>query len=192
MITYLLISANILYYIFMIIMGVDPLNPTAYSIHYFGGNYGPDIFNGQFWRLLVSNYIHIGFIHLLFNMWCLYSIGLELERFLGAQYFFLVYTLSGVSGSICSYFINYNIIGAGASGAIFGISGSLLVIVYYINNKSDGRIQYNYSPLLFFIGYNVLFGFIVPGIDNAAHIGGLIAGVIISLGIINSRKLFLN
>ena len=192
MVTYLLISTNIFYFIFMIAMGVDPINPTAYSIHYFGANFGPDIFNGEYWRPLASNYIHIGFIHLLFNMWCLYSIGLELERFLGSEYFFLVYTLSGVSGSISSCFINYDIIGAGASGAIFGISGALLVIVYYINNKSDGVIQYNYSPLLFFIGYNTFFGFMIPGIDNAAHIGGLIAGLIISLVIINSRKLYLN
>ena len=189
MITILLISINTLIFISMVLLGTDPLNPTVQSIHYFGGNFGPDIVKGEYWRLLTSNYIHIGFIHLLFNMWCLYSIGLELERFIGSQYFMIVYTLSGISGSTASFFINYNIVGAGASGAIFGISGALLFIVYYLSKKSNKIIQYNYSPLLAFIAYNTFYGFIVPGIDNAAHIGGLITGAIIGSMIILSRKL---
>jgi len=191
MITYLLISINIFYFITMVILGVDPINPSAYSIHLFGANFGPDILiKGEYWRLLISNYIHIGFIHLLFNMWCLYSIGIELEDIIGSQYFFTAYTLSGIGGSICSCFINYNIIGAGASGAVFGISGSLLAILYYINQVSNNNIQYNYSPLLYFILYNTLFGFIVPGIDNAAHIGGLIIGLLFGLIIIKTGKLY--
>tara|TARA_Y100001970_G_C14187319_1_gene833347 strand:+ start:1090 stop:1611 length:522 start_codon:yes stop_codon:yes gene_type:complete len=161
----------------MIMMGVDLINPSAYSIHYFGANFGPDIIKGEYWRLLTSNYIHIGLMHLLFNMWCLHSIGLELEELIGSKFFFFVYTLSGISGSICSCFINYNSIGAGASGAVFGISGALLIMVYYLNQTSNSNIQYNYSPLLFFIMYNTFFGFVVPGIDNAAHIGGLIIGM---------------
>ena len=178
MATSLLIIINILYFFFMIFLGVDLLNPSAASIHYFGGNFGPDIINGEYWRLLISNYIHIGFIHLLFNMWCLYSIGFELERFIGSYYFIIIYTLSGISGSIASFFVNYSIVGAGASGAIFGISGALLSIVYYLNKKSNNMIQYNYFPLLIFIGYNTFYGFLVPGIDNAAHIGGLVVGTI--------------
>ncbi len=192
MITYSIISINILYFIIMIIMGVDPINPSAYSIHFFGGNFGPDILiKGEYWRLLTSNYIHIGFMHLLFNMWCLYAIGIELERMIGSQYFIIVYTLSGICGSLCSCFLNYNIIGAGASGSIFGISGALLIIIYYLDQSSNNDVQYNYSPLLFFIIYNTLFGFMVPGIDNAAHIGGLVFGFIFGLLIIKRGKLYL-
>tara|TARA_B100001123_G_scaffold421439_1_gene529019 strand:- start:223 stop:741 length:519 start_codon:yes stop_codon:yes gene_type:complete len=167
----------------MILSGVDAFNPSAGSIHFFGGNFGPDIVAGEYWRLLLSNYIHIGFIHLLFNMWCLYSIGLELENFIGSYYFILIYTFSGIIGSLTSFFINYNIIGAGASGAVFGISGALLVTIFYINKKSINTIQYNYYPLLIFIGYNVFYGFLVPGIDNAAHIGGLISGFLLGFAI---------
>ena len=129
----------------LVASGVDPVNPTVYSIHYFGGNFGPDILiKGEYWRLLTSNYIHIGFIHLLFNMWCLYSIGLELEKFIGSQYFIIIYLVTGISGSIASCFINYNIVGAGASGAIFGISGALLAIAYYLSRKSNNIIRFSH------------------------------------------------
>ena len=191
MITSLLISINAIIFILMVLYGVDPINPTAQSIYNFGGNFGPDILiKGQYWRLITSNYIHIGFTHLLFNMWCLYSIGTELEEFIGSQYFIVIYTISGISGSIASCFFNYNIVGAGASGAIFGISGALLVMAYYISRKfKDENFNYNYTPLVVFIGYNVIFGFLVPGIDNAAHIGGLIIGSILGLVLIIFKEL---
>ena len=165
----------------MIFLGVDFLNPTAQSIHYFGGNYGPDVLlKGEYWRLVTSNYIHIGFIHLIFNMWCLYSIRIELEELIGSKYFLLIYSICGVIGSISSCYINYNIIGAGASGAIFGISGSLLVIGYFFNKNLEYHgFRYNYTPLMIFIVYNTIYGFTASGIDNSAHIGGLLSGVIL-------------
>ena len=190
MITLLIILINILVFFVMISLGVDFFNPAAQSIHYFGGTYGPDILHkGEYWRLLTSNYIHIGFIHLLFNMWCLYSIGSELEELIGSNYFMLIYSISGIIGSISSCFINYNIVGAGASGAIFGISGSLLIIGYFVNkNLRYHGLRYDYAPLMIFIIYNTIYGFSVSGIDNSAHIGGLLSGIILGYLVLNIRK----
>ena len=87
------------------------------------------------------------------------------------------------------FYINYNIIGAGASGAIFGISGSLLVIGYFFNkNLKYHGFRYNYTPLMIFIVYNTIYGFTVSGIDNSAHIGGLLSGVILGYIVLYIRQ----
>ena len=189
MVTHTLIAINVIVFIIMVLVGGSSVitNPSTNFLLTFGASYGKYVFDfGEFWRLLTSNYLHIGLPHLLFNMWCLYSIGLELEEFMGSAFFIVTYTASGVCGSLmsCLYYmsIGHPTVSAGASGAIFGIAGALLVVALYIGSKYNrNQFNYDYSSLLFFIGFNIVYGFKVPGIDNAAHLGGLLLGAIFGL-----------
>jgi len=189
MITYTLIAINIIIFIIMVLVGGNSVitSPSTNLLLQFGASYGQYVFDyGEFWRLLTSNYLHIGLPHLLFNMWCLYSIGLELEEFMGSTFFLFTYTVSGIGGSLasCLYYmsIGYPTVSAGASGAIFGIAGALLVVALYIGSKYNrNQFNYDYSSLLFFIGFNIVYGFQISGIDNAAHLGGLLFGGLLGI-----------
>ena len=189
MVTHILISINVIVFIIMLLIGGNSVitNPSTNLLLQFGASYGELVFEyGEFWRLLTSNYLHIGLLHLLFNMWCLYSIGLELEEFMGSLLFFVTYTLSGIFGSLvsCLYYtsLGQNVVSAGASGAIFGIAGALLLVAFYIGSKYNrNQFNYDYSSLLFFIGFNIIYGLRVPGIDNGAHLGGLLFGSVMGI-----------
>ena len=191
--TLLIIFINVIIFLLMVFSGVDIINPSAESIHYFGGNFGPSISSGEYWRLLAANYIHIGIIHLFFNMWCLYAIGMELEALVGRSRFIVLYTCSGLAGSLASYYFNYNAIGAGASGAIFGIAGAFTLFTL-LNNGKNGISYFSatHNPMIIFIFYNIIYGFIIPGIDNAAHLGGLIMGIFSGILLVNNKFLHLN
>ena len=148
-------------------------NPSTNLLINFGASHSQLVFDyGEFWRLLTSNYLHIGFAHLLFNMWCLYSIGLELEESVGSPFYLLTYTLSGIIGSFvsCLYYSNIgqNIVSAGAL---------LVVSIYFVKKFNKNQFNYDYSSLIFFIGFNIIYGFQVTGIDNGAHLGGLMCGL---------------
>ena len=191
--TLLIISINVIIFLLMVYSGVNIINPSAESIHYFGGNFGPSISSGEYWRLISANYIHIGIIHLFFNMWCLYAIGMELEPLVGRIRFIVLYTFSGIAGSLASFYFNYNAVGAGASGAIFGIAGTFTL--FTLSNNKKNSIPYftgRYNPMIMFIFYNIIYGFIVPGIDNAAHIGGLGMGIFAGIFLRNNKFLHLN
>lgn len=136
--------------------------------------------NGEYYRLLSSMFIHIGLLHLLFNMYALYIIGPQVESFYGKFKYFLIYILSGVSGSILSITFSSNTVSAGASGAIFGLMGSLLYFGFFYRNYLGSVIKSQIVPIILL---NLLIGFATPGIDNAAHIGGLIGGVLTSLAL---------
>ncbi len=185
MVTQSIILINIIIFLFMIFVGGVTVitNPPTNLLINFGASHSQLVFDyGEFWRLLTSNYLHIGFAHLLFNMWCLYSIGLELEDSVGSPFFLLTYTLSGIFGSLvsCLYYSNIgqNIVSAGASGAVFGIAGALLIVsIYFVKKFNKNQFNYDYSSLIFFIGFNIIYGFQVAGIDNGAHLGGLLCGL---------------
>ena len=166
MVTHILIAINVIIFIIMVLVGGNSVitSPSINLLLQFGASYAPSVFNdGEIWRLLTSNYLHIGLPHLLFNMWCLYSIGLELEEFMGSTFFMFTYTVSGVCGSLvsCLYYMNIGspTVSAGASGAVFGIAGALLVVALYIGSKYNrNQFNYDYSSLLFFIGFNIVYG----------------------------------
>lgn len=136
---------------------------------------------GQYWRLVTSIFIHIGFIHLFFNCYALMIVGQEIERLYGSTRFVLLYLLTGIAGSIASYLYTPNT-SAGASGAIFGLFGVMATFAFRyrkeIPDMLSKEIKRRVIPLILI---NLSFGVFIKQIDNAAHIGGLVAGVLLAL-----------
>lgn len=139
----------------------------------------PDIpQTGQWWRLVTAMFLHIGLLHLLFNGWALYQLGALFEMMFGTQRFLIVYVVAGIVASFASVLFTRSL-AAGASGAIFGILGALIVAIrrsprWRNESWTKGLVQ----QLLFWAGLNIFLGFSYPGIDNAAHLGGFVTGMI--------------
>jgi tetratricopeptide (TPR) repeat protein len=134
---------------------------------------------GQWWRLLTSMFVHIGVLHFLFNMWCLWDLGALCESLYGRWTFATVYVITGLSGSLLSVTWRPAGVSAGASGAIFGLAGALIAS-FYLGKFTAPRevIRGSLRSVLMFAVYNLAFGAISGHTDNAAHIGGLAAGLI--------------
>jgi rhomboid protease GluP len=131
---------------------------------------------GEWWRLLTAMFLHIGELHLVFNSLALYVFGGLIEGALGSARMLALYLMTGFAASVTSFaFGSPAVAAAGASGAIFGLLGAWLV--YNLRRRSLSLARSNVQSALLLIGINLVFGFTVPGIDNLAHIGGLVAGV---------------
>ncbi len=142
-----------------------------------GANFAALSLGPQPWRILASNYVHIGIIHIFFNMWCLWNLGRLAERIFDRWTYLLVYTASGIGGSLVSLWWHPQGIGAGASGAIFGLAGALIAVLYLGKLPiSKDALKPTLKSLISFAAYNLFFG-LVPGIDNSAHLGGLATGL---------------
>lgn len=127
LVTPALVGLNVLVFLAMIMGGVHPFEPTTGSLLQWGANYGPmTVSGGQWWRLAASMYLHVGLIHLAFNMFVLWQAGGFIERLLGNAGFLIVYTASGLAGALVSVAWHPYVVSAGASGAIFGLYGALL------------------------------------------------------------------
>jgi rhomboid protease GluP len=188
----ILIDINILIFILMLFSGVHFLMPENQSLLDWGANFRPVTLDGQWWRLFTCCFLHIGVLHLLLNMYALLYIGVLLEPYLGKTRFLASYLLSGIAASVASLWWNDLTISAGASGAIFGMYGVFLAML--TTNLLDKSVK---KSLLISIGifvfYNLVNG-LKPdsGIDNAAHIGGLLSGLIIGYAFIPSLKKYDN
>ena len=167
--------------------GVSPVEPTAQELYPWGANFGPGVIvDGEVWRLLSCMFLHFGFMHLAFNMWCLVKAGPLAERLFGHLGFAVLYLLSGLGGSLASLWYHPMIVSAGASGAIFGVFGALLgCSVARSHALSASALKPLRSSVLTFIAYNIAFGLMNTGIDNAAHLGGLLTGP--ACGLVLSR-----
>lgn len=138
----------------------------------YGAKYNPLMIEGEWWRLFTSMFLHIGMLHLFFNGMALYFLGTAVEQLFGSIRFLVIYFLAGIFGSIVSFAFNDSV-SAGASGALFGCFGALL----YFGLKQPNLFYRTLGRNIFFLLlFNLVLGFIVPGIDNGAHIGGLIGG----------------
>jgi rhomboid protease GluP len=175
--TPLIVNLNILIFLLMVISGVHIILPDNESLINWGANFRPITLEGQWWRLLTSCFLHIGIFHLLMNLYALIYIGLLLEPQLGRTRFISAYILSGIGGSAASLYWHELTISAGASGAIFGMYGVFLAMLTTNLIEKSAR-KTLLTSILVFVGYNLLNG-LKGGIDNAAHIGGLITGIII-------------
>ena len=176
-VTYALIVINVLIFILMYMFGNG--STDAITLLAFGANYGPLVEAGQWWRLITSSFLHIGILHLICNMYCLYIVGPQLESFFGKVKFLFIYLISGIIGSLFSVLFTDSI-SAGASGAIFGLFGALLYFGYHYRVYLGSVIKSQLIPL---IVLNLMIGFMSSGIDNSAHIGGLIGGALSSIAV---------
>jgi rhomboid protease GluP len=177
-VTLAIVGLNVLVYAFMVFRGVSFNWPTPLDVLRFGGDTASFTFAGQWWRLVTSMFVHYGLLHIAMNMWCLWNLGRAAERLLGRSAYVLAYMVSGIFGSINSIYWHPRAVGAGASGAIFGLAGVLVSFVYL--KKTPAHLQIGrsiLSSLGMFIIFNLAFGAAIPGISNAAHIGGLLMGL---------------
>jgi len=175
--TQVIVGINVLVFLAMVLSGVSPLSPTISQLVTWGANFAPLSLGTQPWRMLASNYVHIGIIHIFFNMWCLWNLGMLAERIFDRWSYLLVYTASGIAGSLASLWWHPGGVGAGASGAIFGLAGGLIAVLYLGKLPiAKNALKPMLKSLIMFAAYNLFFG-LVPGIDNSAHLGGLAVGL---------------
>ena len=176
-VTRALVGINVAVFVAMVLNGVSAVNPDSLQLVKWGANWGPLSLHGQAWRMLTSNYVHIGILHIFLNMWCLWNLGRLAELIFGGSTLLLIYTLCGLAGSMASLWWHPTFVGAGASGAIFGLAGALIAALYLGKLPFPRQaLQGTLRSLLAFAGYNLLFGVFGP-IDNSAHIGGLVMGL---------------
>ncbi len=154
--------------------------PGGSSITIFGANLGELTFSGEWWRLLTSVFVHGGLLHIAFNMWCLWNLGALCESLYGRWTYAAIYLICGVGASLASAAWHPHTPSVGASGAIFGLAGALIT-AFKLGEFSVPRsaLSGTLRSLGAFVVYNLIFGAIIPGIDNTAHIGGLITGLIV-------------
>ena len=170
-ITYALIIINVL--VFILSVFNDSILPM------FAVNRELIVNFGQYYRLITGMFLHGSILHLLFNMYALYIIGMQLESFLGKAKYLIVYLLSGIGASMLSIFFS-NSFSIGASGAIFGLMGALLYFGYHYRVYLDSVVKSQIIPL---IVLNLILGFTLSGIDNWAHIGGLVSGILATMAV---------
>lgn len=171
MITYTLIAINVIFYIVPVLFGAYQEVLNLLCVH------GPSIRAGEYYRLVSGMFLHAGIFHLLINCYSLYVIGSQMESFLGKWKFLLIYLFSGIIGSLFTMMFNGNMGSVGASGAIFGLMGSMLYFGYHYRVYLGNVMKSQIIPLILL---NLLIGFSLPRIDSAAHIGGLIGGALIT------------
>jgi rhomboid protease GluP len=147
-----------------------------------GANYGPLTNNGQPWRLLTCTFLHFGFLHLAANLFALYAVGNLVARMYGNVRFLLLYIGAGLAGSLMSVTFKPTTVSGGASGAIFGICSGLLAYLVSQSESVPPLVRNKLAlSISIFSAYSLVAGFLQPGIDNAAHIGGLVGGAILGL-----------
>ncbi|SDD27721.1 rhomboid protease GluP [Mucilaginibacter pineti] len=185
-ITPILVNLNILIFILMVIKGVSFIEPDSQSLLNWGANFRPLTLDGQWWRLITNTFLHIGIIHLLLNMYALIYIGLLLEPYLGKLKFLSAYLLTGIAASVTSLWWHDLTISAGASGAIFGMYGVFLAMLTTDLIEKTARRAF-LTSIGIFVAYNLING-VKGNIDNAAHIGGLLSGLIIGYSFTVSLK----
>lgn len=199
--TYLLLGINCAVFLAMTLRGVRLMSPSPEQLlHWGANNAGYVLFLGQWWRIVTAMFVHVGIIHLATNMWCLWNLGLLAEPLMGWFGVVMVYLLTGAGGNLLSTF--YNLmwpirengiatypVGAGASGAVFGIAGALIILlkshrlpVPLIEVKRLRRSVIYFAVINLVIGGGITLGtnYIGSGIqvDNMAHLGGVACGLL--------------
>lgn len=218
---YLLVGINVAVYLAMVMNHVSATLPTVAQITHWGAdNAGLVLYAGQWWRIVTAMFVHVGILHIGLNMWCLWALADLAEPVMGSTGLIAVYLLTGAAGNLLSTLVNwwqflpewhrYHMIsvfpaGAGASGAVFGIAGALIVLL-----KSPrlpvppGELKRIRRSVIYFAGINLVLGFSInvgtsvigSGIlvDNMAHLGGFLCGLLFALPMVprlgSSRGLF--
>lgn len=182
-VTNLLVAANVMVFVVMAgFLGAGWFDVTNLMPYIrFGANNGGVTTDGEWWRLVTCMFLHYGILHLAMNMWALFQTGHFVEKLFGRILYLAIYFGSGILGSFASLLWNGDRMwSAGASGAVFGVYGALLG--YMLREKQAlprNVLQPLFKSTLGFAGYNLLYGLVHPGIDNAAHVGGFVGGLVI-------------
>lgn len=185
-ITHTVAGINILMFILMVLAGLGFISFEATDLLRWGGNYRPLVSGGQYWRLLTNIFLHGGLLHVLFNMYGLIFAGIYLEPLLGKYKFAALYFVTGILASVASIGWHPATVSVGASGAIFGLYGALLALLTTDIFHPDFKKAFLINTI-FFIAFNLLYG-LTGGIDNAAHIGGLVSGLLFGYALYPSLK----
>jgi len=184
--THLLFGANVAVFLAMVAASGSVMDFPGQIMVHFGANAGPLTLSGDWWRLVTYMFLHGGLLHIAFNMWCLWDLGALCESLYGRWTFGAVYFITGVAGGVASVGWNPGVLSVGASGAIFGLAGALIASFYLGEFSLPGfAIRGTLRSLLIFAVFNLFFGGLFAGIDNACHIGGLISGL--ALGALIAR-----
>lgn len=173
-ITISLVAINVIIYLAMILFNQYDNTINSFAV------YGPFIFKyNEYYRLITGAFLHANFVHLILNCYSLYVIGSQIENFMGKWKYLIIYFVSAITGSMLSALLSDGA-SIGASGAIFGLMGSLLYFGYHYRVYLGNVLKSQIIPLILL---NLLIGFITPGIDNFAHIGGLVGGALATVAV---------
>lgn len=177
-VTTILIALNVIMFLLSVFDYSFVINTFA--------NYYLNVKNGEIYRLITAAFVHANVLHIFFNMYALYALGPQIEKFYGRKRYLLIYLGSALLGSLLSVVLTNNV-SVGASGAIFGLFGSMLYFGYKYRATLDGFLRSGIIPV---IVINLLLGFMIPGIDVYGHIGGLLGGLILSyaFGVVNKEN----
>lgn len=173
-ITYIIIAINILIFLYGFLLGQSNFLINKFS------TYGPLIRIGEYYRLLTGAFIHVDIFHILFNMYALYTIGSQAESFFGKAKFITIYLFSAITGSLLSIVFNLDTASIGASGAIFGVFGAMIYFGYHYRVYLGNTLLKQLVPIVLL---NLLLGFALNGVDNFAHIGGLVGGLLMAMAV---------
>jgi len=183
-ITYIIMGICVLFYLLTSFVGGNVLEQNPNLLYKFGALVNINFIGTNYielFRLVSSVFLHAGLLHLMCNMYSLYVIGPQLESFFGKTKFLFIYIGSGIIGNLLSLcFLPDNVVSVGASGAIFGLLGSLIYFGYHYRVYLSGVIKSQIIPLIIL---NLGIGFVASGINNFAHIGGLIGGILLSMAV---------
>lgn len=192
--TAFLLAVNIAMFIGMAVNGVSLINPNWTALLKWGGDFGPFTLGGEYWRLITATFLHAGIIHIGMNMWCLHYLGPICERVFGRLQTIGIYLLTGIGGWLLSLAHDPRALSVGASGAIFGIAGALVAGAKFGElSLTYGQKKALISTVVSFLVISFAYGGFSPGIDNMAHIGGFVSGLLLGLplgGFARKHKLY--
>jgi rhomboid protease GluP len=188
--TYILIALNALVFIAMVASGISFTDPTPLQALTFGADFAPlTVGAHQYWRILTSTFVHFGIIHIAFNMYVLYQIGPFIEMVFGRARYLAIYLIAGLGGSLVSLWIHPMSVGAGASGAIFGLYGAVFGFLLIKRGVLNPAVVSSIGKSAgIFVLYNIVYGTISRTTDLSAHFGGLITGFLIGMALIPQRS----
>jgi rhomboid protease GluP len=179
--TSLLLLFNVLVFILMGLVSGEILSSNSYSLIHYGANYGPMMTaGGEWWRLISYNFLHGGLFHVGFNLYALSIVGPLIEDRLGGAKAFVIYLVSGILAGLISHMYSPLAASVGASGAILGLIGAGVVVGHQEGGSQGIALRNGLFKWFVFV---VLFGLLMPQIDNAAHFGGFVAGAVLGVGL---------
>ena len=165
--------------IFVAMTMTSSARPDADTLLRWGAMFGPLVASGEYWRLITAMFLHGGFIHLWLNGLALFIFGIVAEKHYGSRRFAVIYLISGFAGGVASYGLNQGAVGVGASGAIFGVVGALAGLLISRGRTMGRTGKRDLASIIVMIAINLAIGWLLPFIDNWAHLGGLAAGFVL-------------